>query len=60
MSTLIISPGPLLGHTTVPADKSITHRSLLFGGIALGVSRVRNYLDSGDCRATLAAVRTRR
>jgi len=58
MSTLIISPGPLVGETTVPADKSITHRSLLFGSIALGVSRVRNYLDSGDTRATLAAVRT--
>ena len=58
MSTLIISPGPLVGHTDVPADKSITHRSLLFGAIALGVSRVRNYLDSGDTRATLAAVRT--
>jgi len=57
MSTLIISPGPLVGHTTVPADKSITHRSLLFGAIALGVSRVRNYLDSGDTRATLATVR---
>ena len=58
MSTLIISPGPLVGKTTVPADKSITHRSLLFGSIALGVSRVRNYLDSGDTRASLAAVRT--
>jgi len=58
MSTLIISPGPLLGRTAVPADKSITHRSLLFGAIALGVSRVRNVLDSGDCRATLEAVRT--
>ena len=57
MSTLIVSPGPLVGHTTVPADKSITHRSLLFGSLALGVSRIRNYLDSGDCRATLAAVR---
>jgi 3-phosphoshikimate 1-carboxyvinyltransferase len=58
MSTLIIAPGPLVGHTTVPADKSITHRSLLFGAIALGVSRVRNYLDSGDTRATLTALRT--
>ncbi len=58
MPTLIISPGPLVGHTIVPADKSITHRALLFGSIALGVTRIRNYLDSGDSRATLSAVRT--
>ena len=58
MTTLIVSPGPLRGTTAVPADKSITHRALLFGAIADGVSRVRNYLDGGGCRATLAAVRT--
>lgn len=58
MTTLIVSPGPLRGTVAVPADKSITHRALLFGAIADGVSRVRNYLDGGDCRATLAAVRT--
>ncbi|NOX61997.1 MAG: 3-phosphoshikimate 1-carboxyvinyltransferase [Chloroflexi bacterium] len=57
MSTLIVSPGPLVGRIPVPADKSITHRSLLFGAIAQGVSRIRNHLDSGDCRATLAVVR---
>lgn len=57
MSTLLISPGPLVGRTAVPADKSITHRALLFAAIAEGKSRVRNYLDGGDCRATLAAVR---
>lgn len=57
MTTLTLSPGPLLGVSAVPADKSITHRALLFGAIAEGVSRVRNYLDGGDCRATLAVVR---
>ena len=57
VSTLVISPGPLIGATTVPADKSITHRSLLFGAIAGGQSRMRNYLDGGDCRATLAIIR---
>ncbi len=57
MSSLILSPGPLKGVTRVPADKSITHRALLFGAIAEGVSRVSNYLDGGDCRATLGVVR---
>ncbi len=57
MSTLLLSPGPLVGSVSVPADKSITHRALLFGAIAEGVSRVRNYLDGGDCRATLGVVR---
>jgi 3-phosphoshikimate 1-carboxyvinyltransferase len=57
MSTLILSPSPLLGAARVPADKSITHRALLFGAIAHGVSRVRNFLDGGDCRATLGVVR---
>jgi 3-phosphoshikimate 1-carboxyvinyltransferase len=57
MTTLIVSPGPLNGRVHVPADKSITHRALLFGAIAEGVSRVRNYLDGGDCRATLNVVR---
>lgn len=57
MTTLLVSPGPLIGRVHVPADKSITHRALLFGAIAEGVSRVRNYLDGGDCRATLDVVR---
>jgi len=57
MSNLIISAGPLLGATIVPADKSITHRALLFGAIADGVSRIRNPLRSGDTNATLGVVR---
>ena len=57
MSRFIISPGPLIGRTTVPADKSITHRALLFGAIADGVSRIRNPLRSGDTTATLGVVR---
>ncbi len=57
MDQIIIQPGPLTGTTTVPADKSITHRSLLFGAIASGVSRVRHGLRSGDTLATLGVVR---
>lgn len=57
MSRFIISPGPLQGAATVPADKSITHRALLFGAIADGVSRIRNPLRSGDTNATLGVLR---
>ena len=58
MPTLIVAPSPLIGSTVVPADKSITHRALLFGAIAEGETRIRNYLDGGDCRATLGVVRS--
>ena len=57
MDQLIVTPGPLKGRTTVPTDKSITHRALLFGAIAEGVSRVRHALRSGDTLATLDVVR---
>ncbi len=35
-----------------PADKSITHRSLLFASVADGTSVVRRPLSTGDCRST--------
>jgi 3-phosphoshikimate 1-carboxyvinyltransferase len=41
----------------VPGDKSISHRALLLGGIAEGISTVRNWLPAADCQATLDAVR---
>ena len=50
-------PSPIQGKTTVPADKSITHRALLFSTIADGVSRIRNALRSGDTNATLNVIR---
>lgn len=45
------------GEAEVPGDKSITHRALLLGAIASGTTRVSGYLDSGDSRASLGAVR---
>ena len=47
----------LRGTLTVPGDKSISHRALLLGGIAEGVSTVRNWLPAADCQATLGAMR---
>jgi len=57
MDQIHLSPGPLRGETLVPADKSITHRALLLGAIADGVSRVRNPLRSGDTLTTLDIIR---
>ena len=45
------------GAIAVPGDKSISHRALLLGGIARGTTRVRGFLASEDCLATLAALR---
>jgi 3-phosphoshikimate 1-carboxyvinyltransferase len=39
-----------------PADKSITHRSLLFAAVAEGTSVVRRPLATGDCRSTRACL----
>ena len=45
------------GEVTVPGDKSVSHRSVLFGGIAEGTTEVDNFLESEDCLATLNAMR---
>ena len=45
------------GKIAVPADKSITHRAIMFSAIAEGVSVVENYLSADDCMRTVAAFR---
>ena len=50
--------GPLRGSHTPPPDKSISHRAALIGAMADEPVTVRNYLDSGDTRSTLNALRT--
>ena len=45
----------LSGTITVPADKSITHRSIMLSSIAEGKSYVNNYLKSDDCLMTMNA-----
>lgn len=51
-------PGaPLKGETGVPGDKSISHRALMFGGLAVGETRVRGLLEGEDVLRTAAAMR---
>ena len=48
--------GPLRGSLTVPGDKSVSHRSLLFGALAEGETRVTGLLDAEDVHSTRKAV----
>lgn len=48
--------GALRGTATVPGDKSISHRSVMFAAMADGISQVRGWLAAGDTEATLGAV----
>jgi 3-phosphoshikimate 1-carboxyvinyltransferase len=45
------------GELRVPGDKSISHRALMLGAIADGLTEVSGFLASEDCLATLAALR---
>jgi 3-phosphoshikimate 1-carboxyvinyltransferase len=54
---LLPSGGSLLGRVTVPGDKSISHRSLLFGAIAEGTTRIEGLLPAEDPLSTAACLR---
>ncbi|MBQ7678214.1 MAG: 3-phosphoshikimate 1-carboxyvinyltransferase [Lachnospiraceae bacterium] len=43
----------LRGEITVPGDKSISHRAVMFGSIAKGTTRITGFLDGADCRSTI-------
>jgi len=54
---LVKSSGQLNGEFRVPGDKSISHRSIMFGAIADGVTRVTGFLQGEDSLNTLRAFR---
>ena len=45
------------GDITVPGDKSISHRAIILGAIAQGMTSISGFLDGEDCMATLKAFR---
>jgi 3-phosphoshikimate 1-carboxyvinyltransferase len=49
--------GPLRGRLRVPGDKSISHRALIFGALAVGETRVSGLLEGEDVIRTAAAMR---
>ncbi len=48
---------PLAGRITVPGDKSISHRALMFGALAVGETRIAGLLEGEDVLRTAAAMR---
>ncbi|KQM19090.1 3-phosphoshikimate 1-carboxyvinyltransferase [Novosphingobium sp. Leaf2] len=50
--------GPLKGRIRVPGDKSISHRSIMLGALAVGETRVTGLLEGEDVLATAAAMRS--
>jgi 3-phosphoshikimate 1-carboxyvinyltransferase len=58
MSRFLVQPSRLSpGDIEVPGDKSISHRALMLGAIAEGVTEIEGFLDGEDCLATMRAVR---
>ena len=49
--------GPLKGEIRVPGDKSISHRSIMLGALAVGETRITGLLEGEDVLATAAAMR---
>lgn len=44
----------LRGEVTVPGDKSISHRAVMFGSIAKGLTEITNFLQGADCLSTIS------
>jgi 3-phosphoshikimate 1-carboxyvinyltransferase len=49
--------GPLTGEAHVPGDKSISHRSLILGALAIGETRISGLLEGQDVLDTASAMR---
>jgi len=49
--------GPLRGRVRAPGDKSISHRALIFGALASGVTEVEGLLEGEDVKRSAAAMR---
>lgn len=46
----------LRGTATVPGDKSLSHRAVMFGALAQGTSQVKGWLAAGDTEASLRCI----
>ena len=47
----------LSGELTVPGDKSISHRAVMFGSLAQGTTRITHFLEGADCLSTISCFR---
>ena len=47
----------LRGEITIPGDKSISHRAVMFGSLARGTTKITHFLNGADCLATIDCFR---
>ena len=57
MKTIQQRTSPLRGEITVPGDKSISHRAVMFGSIAGGNTEITGFLPGADCLSTVDCFR---
>ncbi len=54
----ILTPGKAIkGNISIPGDKSISHRALILGALAEGITSIRNIAPSYDCISTLKCLK---
>ncbi len=58
MNKEIKKSSALRGEITVPGDKSISHRAVMFGSLATGTTRISHFLKGADCLSTIACFRS--
>ena len=47
----------LRGELTIPGDKSISHRAVMFGSLAKGTTKITHFLEGADCLSTISCFR---
>lgn len=50
----------LHGKLTIPGDKSISHRAVMFGALAQGTTRITHFLEGADCLSTISCFQAMR
>lgn len=50
--------GALIGEIEIPADKSISHRAVMFASLANGTSVVKNFSKGADCKSTVSVCKS--
>jgi 3-phosphoshikimate 1-carboxyvinyltransferase len=57
MTSYVVDPADrVAGEITVPGDKSVSHRAVMFGALAEGRTHVTGFLEGEDCLSTMKAV----
>lgn len=54
---IIKKAASLRGELSIPGDKSISHRSVMFGALSDGLTEADNFLTGADCLSTIACFR---